>query len=111
MADVRLNGVRKRFGDVEIIKGIDLDVPHGSFCVFVGPSGCGKSTLLRLIAGLENVSEGRVAIGGRDMTSAAPAEPGTAMVFQSFALFSHMKVREKISLGLCMGKKPPAQIQ
>jgi len=110
MADVRLNGVRKRFGDVEIIKGIDLDVPHGSFCVFVGPSGCGKSTLLRLIAGLEKVSDGQIVIGGQDMTAVDPASRGTAMVFQSYALYPHMTVAENISFGLRMSKTPKAEI-
>ncbi|HEV2557889.1 MAG TPA: sn-glycerol-3-phosphate ABC transporter ATP-binding protein UgpC [Microvirga sp.] len=111
MADVRLEGVKKRFGDVEIIKGVDLAVEDGRFCVFVGPSGCGKSTLLRLIAGLENVSEGRVTIGGRDMTSVPPANRGTAMVFQSYALYPHMTVAENISFGLRMAKAPKDEIE
>ncbi|HYN88011.1 MAG TPA: sn-glycerol-3-phosphate ABC transporter ATP-binding protein UgpC [Ardenticatenaceae bacterium] len=111
MADVRLKGVRKRFGEVEIIKGVDLEVPHGSFCVFVGPSGCGKSTLLRLVAGLERVSDGQVVIGGNDMTAVDPASRGTAMVFQSYALYPHMTVAENISFGLRMAKTPRAEIE
>lgn len=111
MADVRLNNVRKRFGDVEIIKGIDLAVEHGKFCVFVGPSGCGKSTLLRLIAGLEKVSDGEVMIGGTDMTHVPPANRGTAMVFQSYALYPHMTVAENISFGLRMANMPKAEIE
>jgi multiple sugar transport system ATP-binding protein len=111
MADVRLKDVRKRFGDVEIIKGIDLDVEDGKFCVFVGPSGCGKSTLLRLIAGLERVSAGQVVIGGQDMTGVDPASRGTAMVFQSYALYPHMTVAENISFGLRMANTPKAEIE
>ncbi len=111
MADVRLNSVRKRFGDVEIIKGVDLAVEDGKFCVFVGPSGCGKSTLLRLIAGLEKVSDGEVMIGGADMTDVPPASRGTAMVFQSYALYPHMTVAENISFGLRMANTPKAEIE
>jgi multiple sugar transport system ATP-binding protein len=108
---VRLNNVRKRFGDVEIIKSIDLAVEHGKFCVFVGPSGCGKSTLLRLIAGLEKVSDGQVAIGGADMTGVLPANRGTAMVFQSYALYPHMTVADNISFGLRMANTPKAEVE
>lgn len=110
MADVRLNNVRKRFGDVEIIKGIDLAVEDGKLCVFVGPSGCGKSTLLRLIAGLEKVSDGHVTIGGANMTYVPPANRGTAMVFQSYALYPHMTVAENISFGLRMANTPKAEV-
>jgi multiple sugar transport system ATP-binding protein len=111
MADVRLSNVRKRFGDVEIIKGVDLAVEHGKFCVFVGPSGCGKSTLLRLIAGLEKVSDGHVMIGGADMTDVPPANRGTAMVFQSYALYPHMTVAENISFGLRMANTPKTEVE
>ncbi len=110
MSDVSLRGVVKRFGPVEIIKGIDLDVERGEFCVFVGPSGCGKSTLLRLIAGLEDISEGNLRIGGREMTRVAPANRGIAMVFQSYALYPHMTVAENISFGLRMTNAPKAEI-
>ena len=83
-----------------MIKGIDLDVENGEFCVFVGPSGCGKSTLLRMIAGLEDITAGELKIGGEDMTKVGPAERGVAMVFQSYALYPHMTVRENIGFGL-----------
>ncbi len=110
MADVSLHDVRKSFGPVEIIKGIDLDVAHGEFCVFVGPSGCGKSTLLRMIAGLEDITAGSLRIGGADMTRTPSANRGIAMVFQSYALYPHMTVRENISFSLRMAKAPKAVI-
>ncbi len=110
MTDVSLLGIVKRFGTTEIIKGIDLHVESGEFCVFVGPSGCGKSTLLRLIAGLEEISDGKLSIGGRDMTRVAPANRGIAMVFQSYALYPHMTVAENISFGLKMANAPKAEI-
>ena len=81
MADVRLNSLRKSFGEIEIIKGVDLEIADGEFCVFVGPSGCGKSTLLRMIAGLEEITSGRLQIGGQEMNDVEPAERGVAMVF------------------------------
>ncbi len=102
MADVTLQRIVKRFGDLRVIKGIDLAIAHGEFCVFVGPSGCGKSTLLRLIAGLEDIDEGVLSIGGTDMTRTPPADRGIAMVFQSYALYPHMTVAENISFGLRM---------
>ena len=106
MAEVALRGVRKSFGAVDVIKGIDLDIAHGEFCVFVGPSGCGKSTLLRLIAGLEDITAGTLGIGGRDVTRVPPANRGIAMVFQSYALYPHMTVGENISFGLRMTNTP-----
>ena len=102
MADVSLRGVKKQFGALSVIKGVDLDVKDGEFCVFVGPSGCGKSTLLRMIAGLEEITDGALSIGGRDMTSVGPSERGVAMVFQSYALYPHMSVAENIGFGLKM---------
>jgi len=102
MADVSLRGVKKQFGALSVIKGVDLDVKDGEFCVFVGPSGCGKSTLLRMIAGLEEITSGSLAIGGQDMTSIGPSERGVAMVFQSYALYPHMTVEENIGFGLKM---------
>ncbi|MFY8098589.1 MAG: ABC transporter ATP-binding protein, partial [Allorhizobium sp.] len=102
MADVSLRGVKKQFGALSVIKGVDLDVKDGEFCVFVGPSGCGKSTLLRMIAGLEEITSGSLAIGGQDMTSIGPSERGIAMVFQSYALYPHMTVAENIGFGLKM---------
>lgn len=102
MADVSLRGVTKQFGALSVIKGVDLDVKDGEFCVFVGPSGCGKSTLLRMIAGLEDITSGALSIGGADMTSIGPSERGVAMVFQSYALYPHMTVAENIGFGLKM---------
>ncbi len=110
MAEVSLQRVVKRFGPISIINGISLDVERGEFCVFVGPSGCGKSTLLRMIAGLEDISEGQLFIGGREMTQVAPANRGIAMVFQSYALYPHMTVAENISFGLRMANAPKADI-
>ena len=102
MATVTLNNARKNFGDVQIIKGIDLEISDGEFCVFVGPSGCGKSTLLRMIAGLEDFTSGGLQIGGRNMVGVEPADRGVAMVFQSYALYPHMTVRDNIGFGLRM---------
>jgi len=110
MADVSLRGVKKQFGALSVIKGVDLDVKDGEFCVFVGPSGCGKSTLLRMIAGLEEITSGSLAIGGQDMTSIGPSERGVAMVFQSYALYPHMTVEENIGFGLKMTGHPKAMI-
>jgi multiple sugar transport system ATP-binding protein len=100
MAQVSLNGVEKTFGQVQVIKSVSLEIADGEFCVFVGPSGCGKSTLLRLVAGLEDASAGSIHIGGRDVTRRPPAERGVAMVFQSYALYPHMKVADNITFGL-----------
>ena len=110
MAEVTLRGVTKQFGDVVIIKGVDLEVADHEFCVFVGPSGCGKSTLLRLIAGLEDISSGELEIGGRPMTRVPPANRGVAMVFQSYALYPHMTVGENIGFGLKMANRPKPEI-
>ena len=110
MATVQLRTVKKSFGDVQIIKGVDLDVADGEFCVFVGPSGCGKSTLLRMIAGLESITAGGLAIGDRDMTQVEPADRGVAMVFQSYALYPHMTVRDNIGFGLRMTGHDKADI-
>ena len=92
MGSINLVGVSKSFGDVLVIPSVDLEVNEGEFVVFVGPSGSGKSTLLRLIAGLEEVSKGRIEFNGQDMTNLAPAKRGLAMVFQSYALYPHMSV-------------------
>ncbi len=102
MANVTLRNVKKQFGDVSVIKGVDLDIADGEFCVFVGPSGCGKSTLLRMVAGLEDISAGELKIGGKDMTEVGPADRGVAMVFQSYALYPHMTVENNIGFGLRM---------
>jgi ABC-type sugar transport system ATPase subunit len=110
MSGLTLTSVTKSFGAVDVIKGIDLSVAPGEFCVFVGPSGCGKSTLLRMIAGLEDVTTGTITIGGRDVTWAEPSERGIAMVFQSYALYPHMTVRDNIGFGLSLARMPKAQI-
>jgi multiple sugar transport system ATP-binding protein len=110
VASVTLRDVRKSFGDVAIIKGVDLDIADGEFCVFVGPSGCGKSTLLRMIAGLEEISAGALQIGGKDMVRVASSDRGVAMVFQSYALYPHMTVRDNIGFGLRMTGHPKAEI-
>ena len=110
MADVRLTGVKKRFGAVEVLKGVDLEIADGEFVVFVGPSGCGKSTLLRTIAGLEEVTEGEIAIGGRRVNDLSPSDRGIAMVFQSYALYPHMTVRENMAFGLKLARTDKAEI-
>jgi ABC-type sugar transport system ATPase subunit len=106
MARVELRGVKKRFGTVEVIHGIDLEIAHGEFTVFVGPSGCGKSTLLRLICGLEPASEGEIVIGTRSMRGVSPSKRGVAMVFQSYALYPHMTVADNMAFSLRMASVP-----
>jgi lactose/L-arabinose transport system ATP-binding protein len=110
MTGVTLNRVVKRYGEVQVIHGVDLDIQDGEFCVFVGPSGCGKSTLLRMVAGLEETSDGTIRIGARDVTKADPAERGVAMVFQTYALYPHMTVAENMGFGLKMTGHPKAEI-
>jgi len=110
MGRITLQDVRKSFGPVNIIKGADLDIPDGSFVVFVGPSGCGKTTLLRLIAGLEDVTGGAILIDGRNVVDVPPAKRGLSMVFQSYALYPHMSVRGNIAFGLKMAGLPRAEI-
>lgn len=105
MANIRLDKVKKRFGSTEVIRGVDIDIKDGEFVVFVGPSGCGKSTLLRLIAGLESVSDGDIRIDDRVVNALEPKERGVAMVFQSYAIFPHMTVRENIAFGLTIRKE------
>ena len=100
MGALTLTGVTKSFGTVDVIKGVDLTVQEGEFCVFVGPSGCGKSTLLRIIAGLEDATAGEVAINGRRVNEVAPARREIAMVFQSYALYPHLTVRDNMGLAL-----------
>ncbi len=102
MGSIQLKSVRKSFGAVSVINGVDLDIKNGEFAVFVGPSGCGKSTLLRLIAGLEDVTAGEVLIDGKDVTEVGPSQRGLAMVFQSYALYPHMSVRGNIAFALKM---------
>ncbi|ETX29138.1 ABC transporter ATP-binding protein [Roseivivax isoporae] len=110
MGAIRLEGLEKWFGDVQVIKGIDLDIADDEFIVFVGPSGCGKSTLLRMIGGLEEISRGRLVIDGRDVTADPPSKRGLSMVFQSYALYPHMSVRENMGFSLKTGGAPKAEI-
>ncbi|WP_127902837.1 ABC transporter ATP-binding protein [Solirhodobacter olei] len=110
MSGVKLNGVVKKYGQAQVIHGVDLEVENGEFCVFVGPSGCGKSTLLRMIAGLEETTGGAIAIGSRDVTQVDPSERGVAMVFQTYALYPHMTVEENMGFGLKMTGHPKAEI-
>ena len=105
MAQLQLSDLRKSFGPVQVIKGLDLDIADGEFIVFVGPSGCGKSTTLRMIAGLEDATAGVIALDGRDVTRTRPADRGIAMVFQSYALFPHMTVADNIGFGLQLQKQ------
>ncbi|SCM76258.1 sn-glycerol-3-phosphate import ATP-binding protein UgpC [uncultured Pleomorphomonas sp.] len=100
MGELKLSSLNKAFGAVHVLHDIDLSVKDGEFVVFVGPSGCGKSTLLRIIAGLEDVTSGRIEIGGRDVGQLSPAERKIAMVFQSYALYPHMSVRKNLAFGL-----------
>ncbi len=111
MTGITLQNAIKRYGDVQVIHGIDLEVADGEFCVFVGPSGCGKSTLLRMIAGLEETSQGSIHIGARDVTRLDPSERGVAMVFQTYALYPHMTVAENMGFGLRMNGHPKAEIR
>ena len=106
MGKIELKGVEKAFGSVKVIQGVDLVVDDGSFVVFVGPSGCGKSTLLRLIAGLEDATGGAILIDGVDVIDQPPAKRGLSMVFQSYALYPHMTVRNNIGFGLRMAGVP-----
>ncbi len=110
MGEITLHNVSKTFGELAVIPGIDLSIEDGEFVVFVGPSGCGKSTLLRLIAGLEDISGGRIQIDGKDMSTVAPAARGLAMVFQSYALYPHMTVRKNIAFPLKMAGLPQAEV-
>ena len=110
MTAVGLKGVRKSFGKVEVVRGVDLDIASGEFCVLLGPSGCGKSTLLRMIAGLEDVDNGRIDIGDREVTDLEPNERNIAMVFQSYALYPHMTVRENMAFALKLARRPQADL-
>jgi len=111
MTDVTLRDIRKTFGAIEVIKGVDLDLNSGEFVVFVGPSGCGKSTLLRMIAGLEDISAGELKIGGKRMNDVDPSKRGIAMVFQSYALYPHMTVKENMGFALRFAGMPKAEIE
>jgi multiple sugar transport system ATP-binding protein len=109
MSSLTLSGLRKRFGKVEVIRGVDLQVEDGEFVVFVGPSGCGKSTLLRMIAGLEDITAGELRIGSRFVNEVQPAKRGVAMVFQSYALYPHLTVRDNMGFGLKVRGMPAAE--
>jgi multiple sugar transport system ATP-binding protein len=109
MAGVVLENIRKSYGNVDVIKGVDLEINDGEFTVFVGPSGCGKSTLLRMIAGLEDISAGDMFIGEKRVNELPPKDRSVAMVFQSYAIFPHMTVRENIGFGLTITKTPKAE--
>src|SRR6516225_8955217 len=110
MANVRINGLHKRFGPVHAVRGIDLDIPDGEFTVLVGPSGCGKSTLLRAIAGLEDIDEGAIEIDGEVVNAMRPRDRDVAMVFQDYALYPHMTARSNISLSLRARGMPKPEI-
>jgi len=110
MVGVNLRGVSKSFGQTKVLHEIDAEIPAGAFAVLVGPSGCGKSTLLRLIAGLEEVSTGTIRFGERDVTALAPRDRDIAMVFQSYALYPHMTVRDNLAFGLRLRKEEPGVI-
>ncbi len=111
MAEVTLEGVEKRYGSLTVVPHLDLKIEDGEFAVLVGPSGCGKTTTLQMIAGLESVSSGRLLIGGRDVTALLPKERDIAMVFQSYALFPHMNVRDNINFGLRIRRTPASEMQ
>ncbi|TKT74781.1 ATP-binding cassette domain-containing protein [Aquamicrobium sp. LC103] len=110
MGSLRLENIKKSFGQVEVLKGIDLDVKEGEFIVFVGPSGCGKSTLLRIVAGLEDATSGEVLIDGAKVNTVPPAKRGIAMVFQTYALYPHLTVRNNMGLGLKQAGAPAPEI-
>ena len=109
MAQVELSNIAKRFGAVEVISGLNLTIEDGSFCALLGSSGCGKSTMLRMIAGLEEVTEGTIRIGATDVTHMAPKSRGTAMVFQSYALYPHLTVAENITFSMSLAGMPKAK--
>ena len=111
MSDVNLSKVKKSYDKTEVVHGVDLDIKSGEFVVFVGPSGCGKSTLLRMIAGLEEITDGEISIGGEVVNDVIAAERGVAMVFQSYALYPHMTVFENMSFALKQAKTPKDEIQ
>ncbi|MGH2692204.1 MAG: ABC transporter ATP-binding protein [Actinomycetota bacterium] len=111
MAGLSYSGIIKRFGEVDVLRGLDLDIPDGSLLTLLGPSGSGKTTLLRIAAGLESPTEGRVSMGERDVTDLPPAARDVAMVFQGFALFPHMTVAENIGFGLTARRTPREEVR
>jgi multiple sugar transport system ATP-binding protein len=110
LASVSIEGVRKAFGSTKVIHGVDISITDGEFCVLVGPSGCGKSTLLRMIAGLEEITAGNIRIGDRIVNNVQPKERDIAMVFQNYALYPHMKVRDNMAFSLKLAKRPQKEI-
>lgn len=110
MATVSLNGIKKTFGKIDVIHGIDVEIEDGEFIVIVGPSGCGKSTLLRMVAGLETVTEGEIKIGGARVNDREPMDRDIAMVFQNYALYPHMSVFDNMAYGLKIAGTPKAEI-
>ncbi len=110
MASVHIRNVRKQFGETQVIRGVDIDIADGQFAVLVGPSGCGKSTLLRMIAGLEQITAGEIEIGGKVVNDVLPKERDIAMVFQNYALYPHMKVRDNMAFSLLLAKRPRSEI-
>jgi multiple sugar transport system ATP-binding protein len=110
MASVSIRNVQKRFGETAVLHGVSIEIPDGSFTVLVGPSGCGKSTLLRMVAGLENISGGEIAIAGKVVNQVPPKERDIAMVFQNYALYPHMTVRDNMAFSLTLAKKDKAFI-
>jgi multiple sugar transport system ATP-binding protein len=111
MARVTIRAVQKHFGSTHVIRGVDIAIADGEFCVLVGPSGCGKSTLLRMIAGLEEISEGEIAIGDAVVNRMPPKERDIAMVFQNYALYPHMTVRDNMSFALMLAKQPKTDVE
>ncbi|HIN60701.1 MAG TPA: sn-glycerol-3-phosphate ABC transporter ATP-binding protein UgpC, partial [Gammaproteobacteria bacterium] len=111
MARIQLKALRKRFDDTDVVRGIDLDVEHNEFVVLVGPSGCGKSTTLRMIAGLEEITDGEIYIGNELVNHIPPRDRHIAMVFQNYALYPHMTVYENMSFGLKLAKTPKDEIK
>jgi multiple sugar transport system ATP-binding protein len=110
MASVHIRNVHKHFGGTHVIRGVDIDIADGEFAVLVGPSGCGKSTLLRMIAGLEEIGSGEIAIGGKVVNGMQPKERDIAMVFQNYALYPHMKVRDNMAFSMLLAKRPRSEI-
>ena len=111
MAHIQLRKVRKSYGHVNVIKGVDLEIKKGEFMVFVGPSGCGKSTLLRLISGLEDITDGDLFFDGQRVNALAPSKRGIAMVFQSYALYPHMNVYDNMAFGMKLANSDPQAIR
>ena len=106
MATVGINNVRKAFGATQILHGVSVDIADGEFVVLVGPSGCGKSTLLRMLAGLENITSGEISIGGQVVNNVPPKNRDIAMVFQNYALYPHMTVRDNMAFSMMLAKAP-----